>query len=76
MKKRYYTYNLLLTSTDNMVKGELLTDKEMEKARKVISWYRVNPKTMKVSVPRESIYYFFGARFTTEESAFLHDFSV
>lgn len=63
---RYYNYNIVLRDHDNGVKGELLTDKELERRRR-----NIKIETGKVRVPRDSVYYFFGARFTTLEDNYI-----
>lgn len=68
MKTRRYSYNMLLQSNDDYVKGELLTDKELEKAMHTRAWRRRPLKSLKVSVPSTTVYYNFGVRFTTEDS--------
>ena len=60
---RKYKYNLVLKDTDINPKGELLTDKELisfkRKLRKPI-------KTELVKVNRDTIFFCFGVRFSTD----------
>lgn len=60
---RKYKYNLVLKDTDINPKGELLTDKELisfkRKLRKPI-------ETELVSVNRDTVFFCFGVRFSTE----------
>lgn len=58
-------YNRVTASTDVCPKGELLTDKELERM-KTYNMRRDWPNTVKVKVPAEKIYFSFGVRFTTE----------
>lgn len=60
---RKYKYNLVLKDTDINPRGELLTDKELisfkRKLRKPI-------ETELVRVSKDSVFFCFGARFSTE----------
>ena len=60
---RKYKYNLVLKDTDINPKGELLTDKELisfkRKLRKPI-------ETELVSVNRDTVFFCFGVRFSTD----------
>lgn len=60
---RKYKYNLVLKDTDLNPKGELLTDKELisfkRKLRKPI-------ETELVKVNKDTIFFCFGVRFSTE----------
>ena len=60
---RKYKYNLVLKDTDITPKGELLTDKELisfkRKLRKPI-------ETELVKVNRDTIFFCFGVRFSTD----------
>lgn len=60
---RKYKYNLVLKDTDINPKGELLTDKELisfkRKLRKPI-------ETELVKVNKDTIFFFFGVRFSTD----------
>lgn len=60
---RKYKYNLVLKDTDINPKGELLTDKELisfkRKLRKPID-------TELVKVNKDTIFFCFGVRFSTE----------
>lgn len=60
---RKYKYNLVLKDTDINPKGELLTDKELisfkRKLRKPI-------ETELVKVNRDTIFFCFGVRFSTD----------
>ena len=60
---RKYKYNLVLKDTDINPKGELLTDKELisfkRKLRKPI-------ETELIKVNRDTIFFCFGVRFSTD----------
>ena len=60
---RKYKYNLVLKDTDINPKGELLTDKELisfkRKLRKPI-------ETELVKVNKDTVFFCFGVRFSTE----------
>lgn len=59
--KRIYIYNVVLNEKDDVfVQFELLTDKELEKSRKL---YHKNLKTVKAKVYAESCYISFGVRY-------------
>lgn len=60
---RKYKYNLVIEDTDLNPKGELLTDKELIKYKFKL---RKSIKTELVSVNRDTVFFCFGARFSTE----------
>ena len=60
---RKYKYNLVLKDTDINPKGELLTDKELVKYKFKL---RKPIKTELVSVNRDTVFFCFGVRFSTE----------
>lgn len=60
--KRTYTYNVVLQENDVCPRGELLTDKELERM-KLHNPKRDWPKTAKAKVYAESCYISFGVRF-------------
>lgn len=60
---RKYKYNLVIDDTDLNPKGELLTDKELIKYKFKL---RKSIKTKLVSVNRDTIFFCFGVRFSTE----------
>ena len=57
-------YNMVLQATDVCPEGELLTDKELERM-KLNNVKRDWPKTSKVKVYGEDVYFNFGVRFAT-----------
>lgn len=62
MKRRKYTYNLVIRETSLNPIFELLTYKELQRCSP-------HPQTKKVSVYSDKIYYFFGVRFALYNSA-------
>lgn len=60
--ERTYTYNVVLQENDVCPRGELLTDKELERM-KLHNPKRDWPKTAKAKVYAESCYISFGVRF-------------
>lgn len=60
---RRYKYNLVLKDTDLNPKGELLTDKELARFKREL----IKPiETELVSVNRDSLFFCFGVRFSTD----------
>ena len=60
--KRTYVYNVVLRKNDVCPRGELLTDKELERMKQH-NPRRDWPKVVKAKVSAESCYISFGVRF-------------
>ena len=68
MSKRYVNYYQYILGTADMpdgvlVHGELLTSHQLHKHGYPLSWFRV------VRVPSDSVYWWFGARFSDSDLA-------
>lgn len=61
---RKYTYNRVTKPTGYLIPGMLLTDCELRNHVKQLRHRRDIPVTEKIKVEKDSVYWFFGARFS------------